>query len=435
MLKTALYDIKICTEQDIRDKESYHKYLKKCEEGMISFFKSINYEYTPRDIQLFYETTDERLEQSEKRKELVCKTPDVAIVECIKHKLSVFNDFIQQYHIGFIRQLSVNEGGVVSVEIPCSIHSTLIPDNKVEAEKTFEKQMYFLQSLGFQFGNNTKMKSKSFIDNDTNRKLLTELLQSRGAKHIQISSFDGYIDVISFKCKLDDIEKFKATPIVYKEEDIDTLTDGEIIKLEKTANEILFAMHMMPTSESTMSTCGNLMEHYFADMCKMLNFSCSLCEKIENRYKDEREKNMQIRKNETLLGETLSTNEIITILKDLQNTIGEFTSENICFDVLDFKIDRYGIAELQFRYITSNFDCLRKGMKEDILRQTFDVSRGCRSEETLYLLDTAKNKEILDCCIKKINPSAEIRTIDVQKRHGEFIINKFTIYIHNIVHI
>jgi hypothetical protein len=233
-----------------------------------------------------------------------------------------------------------------------------------------------------------------------------------------------------------DVDKFASTPIRYQEEKTDTLTDGEMAKLCKVANDMLMAIPMMQLeSEDAKSTCGNLIEYYFADMCKILDFSSPLCEEIQNRYKDEREKNNKIRQNEKLLGETLQPDEIIDIMKKMSDEIGNRTAQEICFDVSDFKIDKYGITELQFRYITSNFDCLRNGMSEEMLYQTFDMSQGSRAEESLYLLDTTRNKEIISRCIKKINPSAEIRTVDVQQRHGEFIINKFSIYIHNLMHI
>ena len=119
-------------EQGITEKDAFLPILKEADKEILQFSTDMNFVYK-EPPNLFHQTTDERLLIALKKKKEALKTPEIAIQECIKGKLKILDDFIKKYHIGFIRSAEVIENGYICVEIPCSIHSSLVSDNKESA--------------------------------------------------------------------------------------------------------------------------------------------------------------------------------------------------------------------------------------------------------------------------------------------------------------
>ena len=259
-------------EQGITEKDAFLPILKEADKEILQFSTDMNFVYK-EPPNLFHQTTDERLLIALKKKKEALKTPEIAIQECIKGKLKILDDFIKKYHIGFIRSAEVIENGYICVEIPCSIHSSLVSDNKESAKATFDAQIDFLKEIGLEILH-TKHFDFRISKNEKNIKILEELFKNRGCTQVKFSIIDDFIDKIKIHFNITNINKFNETPInIILDTDSTTLNKDESGKILKYAKDILSTKSNISfLGDSIKNTCCSLIESYFCYFCEVFNY-------------------------------------------------------------------------------------------------------------------------------------------------------------------
>ena len=411
-------------EAGLYDKSLFRQVLENADKEILQFSTDMNFVYQ-EPINIFPQTTDERLAVSVKKQNTIHDRPEIAIQECIKTKLSVLDDFIKKYHIGFIRRAEINENGYVSVEIPCSIHSSLGSDDKASAKATFDEQMRFLEEIGIDIVS-TKHYGYRICGTEKNIKIIEKLLSDRDCKQIHFSIVGGYIDKIKFIFNVIGVNKFCETPIdISFETNGETLNEDEIYKVLKYAKEILNAKSSIQLlGDKIKNVCCSLIENYFSYICAIFDYNGEITRRVNGRHEAERKKNAEIRNIEHTIGNSIPVDSFKDILTVCKEKLNKFTIENLSFRVSEFSVDRYGIVCYTLHFTCSDWLTEYKLASEEYLRNNFKMSLGSQIDETLTMLDTYENKEKISKMLKSFCPTSRIMKVECCTRDGFFGINE-----------
>lgn len=426
MIVSKINELKTMVQTGIGEKSHYTKILSECDTLMQKFLKAQDYKNVPPKS-LFHQTTDERLKQVLDKQAKIKENPEVSIQEVSQNILSVFDSFIKRYHIGFIRDAQITSSGCAEVEIPCSITNSLYSSKQESAKKTFEMQMDFLKKEGFVV---EQTKFGTVLKNcPNNHKTLYSLLKSRGARMIEIKTRDDEIDTVSFRVKLADINNFKCEPLCFELEVGDTLNEDEKLSIIKCCDEIKSTINFLPVS-GIKNTCCSVAEYNFSDICDIFNFDCETRRNVKERSKEEREKNIKIRKIEKSFGDIVKPEKIKEILEPLKEDISKKTLEKTGFTVNNLSISKYGTASISFSYTTSplmyyNFEMKEEDVENNI-KETFVNNNGSTEKETLYILDTYENKEKMEEILSKTVPTLRLTNFEVSKIDNAYCIKAFS---------
>lgn len=422
-------------EQGIREKSHFLPMLVEADKEILQFSNDMNFIYE-EPMNLFYQTTDERLFASLNKQKKASEKPEITIQECVKGKLALLDNFIKKYHIGFIRSAKIEKNGYVSVEIPCSIHSSFVSDDRESAKATFNAQIDFLKEIGLEIME-TKYFDLKIIRTENNMKILEEIFKSRGCNQIRFSIIDNFIDKIKFNFNINNIYKFDEIPIsILLDIDPEILNEDETGKVLKYVKEILSAKsNVFLIDNNIKNTCCSLIESYFSYICKVFNYEGEICKRVNSRYETERNKNIEINSIEKNIENNISVDEFKNILTSCREKINKFTIENLSFQVSDFYIDRYGFVCYTLHFANSNWLNEYQLASEEDLRKNFKMSLGNRNDETLAMLDTYENKERLLQILKNFCPTSRIADIKCGVKDNYFCINEIRVVIDNIASI
>ena len=433
MVKEYVAGISQMVVAGITKKSDYHDIVAVCDKVIDEYLNSIGYVYT-EPVNLFRFSTDERLEQIETKKRLAEANPESALQEVVKLQLAALDNFLKKYHIGFCQEATISEYGTVHVSMPCLITCPIATDKKVSARKTFEMQLAFLKNEGFVLKTG-KHSGPYLVNCEQNMRLITELLSSRGCKGLEFRIRDDKIDKIKFVINVVDLHNMDEDTSKISLAVSEELNADEIAGIKKLCSEMGFAeSSVFCLGKDMSSTCGSLIESYFSDICKIVGYSGVISQRVEARHKDSREKNQRIRDIENEIGTLVSPENIKGYLSDIQTRLNSMSAKNICFSARDFNVDRYGLVNVKFRYITNPIMYMVSNcMDEATLKDNFNMNYGNRDDETLYMVDDYENKIKIENILKKFIPSINLKSFSVDKRDGAYVITEFTAFIDNIL--
>jgi hypothetical protein len=436
-MKNIINSIEQMINNGVVLKSDFLPLVVKLEKEIIDFIDKQNFVYTETP-NIFYRTTDERLSDIKEKQKIAESKPEIVVQENIKDILNCLSNFKEKYNIGFIQKATVGSNGFVKVVMPCMINSSFVNDNKVSAKQTFDAQIEFLKENGFELisKKNYGIKLKK---SENNFNILDTILTQRGATQIKYSITDDFIDEIEFYVNISNVHKFNEEPIkielpISKSE----LNQDEILKVKKNLNEILFAQDTILTMEGDIkNTCCSLIQSYFAEISKMLNYDGEIAKTVKERYGEERDKNLMINDIESKVGKILSSEQIVNTLNVCKRKLDEFVVTHFSFYVSEFSIDKYGFVDVKLRYIPSKY-CLTEFHKlpsQKYMRENFDMTSGNRESETFFVLDSTENKSRIFERLKEFCSSSRITNLSVTNRDNSFVINTIELVIDNIANI
>ncbi|WP_141401043.1 hypothetical protein [Lacrimispora amygdalina] len=386
------------------------------ETALTIFLEERGYSYekaNERNVSLYRDSTDNRLSQAEKMLKTITANKETALIHSVKRLKEYMDDFFEYYKIGNLKEFYLKKSGLY-VEICLSINKTSIFNEDKESQRQkFERQINRLKYMGLdllrkrEFGN-----SYYLSDTENNKKLLLNLLKAVGAKCIEFKSFKDHIEEISAIIHPAGLLEYDIPDNIVAIDE-DTQKKDKLIFLQTSINQIFSALTTISDMPEMIHTCGYLIEHYFADICRTLNVETKMREKVESYNKAEREKNNRIRKIENEIGKQLSGDEILNLANNYFNKIGFMTLKELGFNLsADSFISPYGTKLI--------FDA----HSMDHMMYSFDIY------QMLGLIEDEKTEEEIKKTIKKIEakfdliePFHEERYIAYTENNMQILIN------------
>lgn len=413
----------------ILDKKYYHEFLNNKDIELRDFLDAIGYEYDEKDyVNLYKVNEDVRLKEAQDKLNMITNNPASAIGEYNKYLHGILENFLSIYYLGWIKKFNMSEYGTIAVEIVPTLSMNSYTSNPVSDKLKFENKIEKLTSMGLDVIDSDYGNSKTFIDNDKNRDLISNMLSERGARLLEFRSIRGHLDSFSFKIKHFDVNNFKEE----KNETVYVITDQlnadeieNVKKLIKDLNSTIGYANQM------VSTCGNLIESYFAEMCKIFDFDGQIRKTIEIRHQDARTKNNKIREIEASIGSAFPVEEVENGLKKVYNKLENFATSKIGFVCSNFKINQYGFIEASLRASEGYYYGEGELIDPKEFNSLFETKRS--REDLYYVMNTEDNVHKLNLILTNNIPSADIEEVIVRKLESQFIVNEIKISVRNMI--
>lgn len=428
----------ICNQKSELEKKELHPYLETINSFLEEYFKDFVYENNT--INLFKYDEDERLSQIEYNIENFSKHPELGLFEGINYCKDKLRNFLDVYHIGFIKKFKFNKFGWFEVEI-----ASLITKHSSFHNKDFSKQIKFdlqmetLKNEGIETNyEKGKTKDINIIATESTLQNLKRLFSNLGAKLIKfvLQEEDDVLtlDRMFFRIKPEDLSsKDYSMPEVILSSDENIINPDERNFIFHEFQELWDSFSTFQTYEPCKNSCYGIIMSAFAHICKTCKFECSIFEKEENKHKAIREKNLLIKNKKQELGEKISSDIMKQTINKLYNKMNKFGYENFHFYCKEIYSSEWQL-EVIFDFTSECYEMDITPIEEETLKQIFECSNGSLEDESLKILATNNNFALIEKIIKENIPNATISNFDIQNHWsiGVNYINAFTIEIDNL---
>jgi len=411
------------------EKSKYHESLSKLEGNIVSLLELSGYDYSKTERNPFFRLSDSsRLSIATAKEEAFLKNEKIAICEGVQYWYKIFNDFLDVYHVGFCHDFVLKERGWIEIDVSCLIHSSFSSENKESAKLNFFKQIKTLKDIGFDL--TVKKQDAELMNTGNNHLLIQKMFNDVGGVMVSIITMEDRIRNIKFSIHPENLENFCVDKDTIKLEISENLNADETRKLKKVSSEIPFAISNM--QGELLHTCGSLVESYFSDMCKTLNFECELRTKHEKRHEAARNNNMLINSKELSIGEKIPVDAMHKGIKEAYELLEGYFANKTSFRISDLEAHRYGGLAFSLQYISTSHSYSKgKLLSEEKMKEMFTTVGTTKKSENLFIEDTADNRATLFNEIYKIS-SAEIRKFESEMRDGFLVIKKVDVMIDNV---
>ena len=154
----------------------------------------------------------------------------------------------------------------------------------------------------------------------------------------------------------------------------------------------------------------------------------------EERFFDESSKNAKIQNIEDDILKICNSIDIVENLKNIKSKLDDFCAEKICFYVSKFYFDKYGILNVECKYITNPLIIMKTNcISEEELKDTFSTTVGNRFDEDLYILDDFENKIKIETIFKKLVDAIYVKDVSVSTKNETYVISGFTAFADEII--
>ncbi|OHX41684.1 hypothetical protein [Cytobacillus oceanisediminis] len=199
-------------------------------------------------------------------------------------------------------------------------------------------------------------------------------------------------------------------------------------------------------TEEMSKTLPSLIENYFSEVAKVLNYESHLLAEKEKRYEDIRKANIRIRELEEKLGSGKPVEGLKEQLQHLADKVRDWWDKEGFHHVSEMKYHSSGVMSMDFCFMLDHYSSFSKTPETDkrnkkehiqMLRdQGFefaDFEKG-RSEK-LNLIDNPINRTLLSKMLKTRFPSLEIHSWDNMSSYSDpdvFVIWHVNAYIYDL---
>lgn len=400
-----------------KTKVGYHFMLNEIEQMLKEYFEACNYEHYDSGFKLGF-NSDYRLSVAQQKLEEAKKNPIAGIADAIVYYNGLLSDIISESEKGHLMEFKLVDQG----HIECEMYTNLGPrtsyfkENKVSAERHFQEAMQAMRLEGYDLVERNHCGGLFYQMSDNNFTLLTEWLESLGARMIDFTSRDGIIDKISFNLFQKDFEKIKAAACEKTEPVLKTeLTEDDVSFVQDCVKEIVSTISMlakMPSLDNNLAMA--VVEGKYADLCKTFSFEGGILQKVTKRHEEERNKNMTARAISEEIGKLVDTT---TMMEDFRSIEKLFESEiysRTSFVVRNLEISHYGQITCRLCWFgEEQIHRFGRGKKCDdtLLNQRFKISDGDRKQRNFNFLDCEENIQAMFVAIREVAPSATISKI------------------------
>jgi hypothetical protein len=410
IMSNFLTPIQILLDMGIKTKSTYQAALEGLDQSMVKILKDIGYDHlnTNSTIELYRHPTDFRLEAAKNRLAAFSSNKEVGLIDFVKHARNIMYNFLEVINLGHIKEMSLDNSGRFNVKIGCMLHQSGIENNASE-KRRFEDQLRRISDLGLKFEKVSGLNSYRFLDNDTNRSIVRQILSDRGASLIKINAYREEIDEISFTLDPKNLHKFTENPVDYTLPKTNELNDDEMLQMKKLIGETLFSLAFIHGNPDMLQTCARVAESSFSQIEEIVGYEGSILKRIRERYAKERSANMSIREIEKEIGSKFPVEIVRDVMEKVSATLAYFCVANLHSVARNISIDQWGILRMDVKWC-SNGDDMRYvyyfGDKynepeipsDDLVREVFDIvdSRNMG----IRLIDNEVNKSTIEKFLK-----------------------------------
>lgn len=234
------------------------------------------------------------------------------------------------------------------------------------------------------------------------------------------------------------------------------LNEDQKAVLLKASKDIHFAnaqLHELVSNNSLSvemaKTLPSLIESYFSEAAKVLNYASHLLEEKEKRYVEIREANKTIRELQAKLGSSKPIDGLKEQLTHLSEVVSGWWNTEGFNHVHDTKYYPYGGMRVEFSFMLEHYRCFSETPVTDKRSQTEHIQRlrdmgfefadfeKGRSEK-LDLIDNHKNRSLLIKMLTERFPSLEVHSFSNRSSYSSkeiFIIRHIDASIYDLTDI
>lgn len=412
-----------------KSKSAYIPGVKELENQILVLFEGLNYVYDPNhNVELFAISSEERLKQIKEKAELAKNNPGIVAGEYVEYLGNTFREFLKKYNFGWMSGFKVTQSGIIEVVIVCDIH-TPFASNSPESDKlNLESQIRFMNNLGF-ITKKGKFGGTTFCASGENVSLMRKFFEDRQAKHIEISTRDDEIHQISFWLQPQNIEYFMEDTERVVFDVTDEMNDDEFSKFKKAFNEICSSVKTLTDLPDMTQTICNLIESYTSELSEIVGYDGEIKKRMDERFKKSRETNAKIQEIKESIG-VISGKEGKEAIIEAKAKFDSFLAKKLGLRCSEFSVDTYGIVTASL-FVASALFSDYNVLSDEAMKEMYDITGTSLRDDDLNIIDSEKNRSIIEDNISFAMPSAEIFEINVNKRDGKYIIRKIGLYIRN----
>jgi len=313
------------------------------------YLRSKNYsyeEFKKNEVFLYKEADEVRLRQAQERLDTIKENKKQGLIQSVNYLKSRFDEFLEFYNIGYAREFYL-KGNNIYIRISLAISKSCgMGNEQATKERILKKQLDILKGLKLEL---TKQGCNRYKINasDENKKILDSLFELFEAKVWSYNIWNNHFENVVLYIRPEKILSADIPGLLFEKSNELKLED-DIQFIKKSLDELMHALSTIEKMPSMIDTCGYIVEHSFADICKTLDIATSLREEVENRHKDIRKINAKIRELEQNVGKVLTGKEISNLGEKYLLEIGWKVLNKIGFDLSnESKITQYN-AWLKF---------------------------------------------------------------------------------------
>ena len=445
-MNNFLQPIKCLLDMGVKTKSTYCAALEGMDQAMVSILDSVGYEYCERDmIPLERERTDVRLSRTHAKLAAFNSNKSIGLGDFVQYASDLMDSFLKQYYFGYCSEFSLNEFGCFSITISSLLH-TRFSDNKASNKLLFEKQLATLAALGLIVKEDNRCPHYQFLDNDENRRIISEILIERGARMLSFKSINDKIREFSFVISAEEIVNFACDDVF---DNLPTneneLNADEFAQLKDLTSQIPMSLSQIHYYHQTMednaynnmvNTCGFVAESCFSQICEIVGYHGVIFQRIKNRFVKERSANMQIHELQKDIGAQFPVDMAKKTVSSLHKALNRFCSEKLHCVVRDFRIEKY-IGRATIKWITNDYDCGLDFYDDngeltipDLNHTPFKTVSDFRNDCS-YLVDNAENEDYFLSVLSDL-PGVYVESFIGSVHDGQFTLKEFSVVVNDI---
>lgn len=295
------------------------------------------------------ETIFEKLRKAKEKQSQL--EPWKAVDNWLENAMKIMHEFLEEYPIGYLDEMYIDEGGIVRVDIGCATG-----DNKdgkwLEQKKKLEEAGLILEER--------KFSSRCFFTaSGNNVEKIVELFTKRHSRvDVNVNVRFGEIEAIKLEMAAEAIEAFKLNKVqsvveTQKDKPNELLTEYDVANLKNEIKSFWNAMQLLSADNiDRVLVCQNL-ELSLSLISKMVGANTQISDTVAKRYEAEKAAIQEYCKISTDIGNTFNPKDmrdvVVRMVRDMQYTL----HDKIGLDVKDIKIypSNYGFVWAQLKYV------------------------------------------------------------------------------------
>lgn len=436
LLERAFLRIK---NEDLEEKK-WEKDIYELESKIQEFLKSKKYEYK-EPVPILKSATNETISGLNKNRIDSELHPERYLIEAVAEYKKSFQEFLDHYYLGFLKEFYLKKNGLIYVEIACLISPKFSFHSEKETEKRkYDEQITRLKDYGFILEKRNGTGNYSIIYEQNVLKLLKTLFSDFNVKgKLKIQLTNNRIDSISFYLKPENIiaeDKRPEENHISAEEE----RNNKLRFLDDCLKHLMHAMLTMKEDASLVETCGTLVEYYFSDICDTLNIETKTSTVVHQRHLKNRILNQNAKEIKKDIGKNVINQKTPHLIENLFREINYSVMQNTGFymDEANSFIEEYRYyltfnkIDLSDSYHIWNIlqiddeeinETEIKTMLHEIANKYYLIKN---IHDESYLAYTPNNINKLSDWINQSN-LGEINSINLKKNSGTDIIESFTV--------
>lgn len=401
------------------DRKEWEADIHLLEIAIKDFLNEKGYVYKDNTIDLFRQTPEERLNETEKLNQTKAE-PTTILSYAVSYYEEIFRKYLDYYNLGYLKHFQLLSNGLFYIKL----HTYLMePFGKEEERETvkkkFKKQREIITGLGIELIEDCT--SYNILYSDTAIKALTQILNPFKPIRLSFKIDDGEISSISFYTRQENLDQLNI-PILTLDKTTEEEAENKRIYLTKRFKELYSAISTIQSMPNMIDTCGSLIEYYFDDICNCLGIETEISEKVKERHQNTRQINTQIHTLEEDIKNKIDYRDLSKIIKEYVKRLNTKLITEIGFSINDFKINKRSY-EFQLKgYELENLILFDKDLDENVLEYIKSIFDIAEAHSECYIKHSEKNLKYLMNYIKT-NHFGDIYNFHAQERFMEYCID------------